>query len=249
MSSGNSSEEVRVRKNILTLTPEEIENLRKAFQLLYEDEQYQRFAGILINYGQTDQNDLLFLPWARAYFNEFELLLRTKVDSVTLPYWDYTGDVAHKQGLPEIVSNPETAEGNPNPLYRALWTQPLYTFRTPGDPKLLAETTKLAEEAFAFSDFVDFSTNIWRTDIVTHLWIGGSSRSTGTTAFDPIFWFSHCNLDRFWDTWQKQYDDYSAPSSVLSAKLKPFKSGTLPDKTDLTGAEVMRTTDLGYEYK
>lgn len=243
-----SADTMRVRKNILSLTPDEVADLRQAFALLYEDQEYQRFAEILINYGQTDQNDLLFLPWARAYFNEFELLLRTKVDTVTLPYWDYTSEEAREHGLPEIVAVPETADGSPNPLYKALWTQPLYTFRTPADPSLLAESEVIADQSFGFSDFVDFSTSIWRADIVTHLWLGGSSRSTATTAFDPVFWFSHCNLDRFWDTWQRQYDEYSAPASVLAGKLKPFKKGGIVKGPDLTGADVMRTADLGYTY-
>lgn len=249
MSNQSSDGALRVRKNIDSLTPQEISDLRRAFQLLYDDGEYQRFAGILITYGHTLQNDLLFLPWARAYFYEFERLLRSKVDTISLPYWDYTGEVARKEGLPEIVREPITDDGEPNPLYRAQWSLPLRTFREPGRPEVLAEAARLESEAMELTSFVDFSTNIWPADIVTHVWIGGSSRSTETTAFDPIFWFSHCNLDRMWDAWQLSRNDYSAPETVLAADLKPFRTGERGEKKGMKSSDVMNTADLGYTYQ
>lgn len=242
--------DLRVRKNLLALSSQEIQDLQTAFRLLYEDPEapYQNCAGILPRLGHTDRNDLLFLPWARAYFNTFELLLRTKVPTVTLPYWDYTSQTAQSEGIPDFVAEPLTAEGEPNPLYRALWSRPLYTFREAQDPAALAQAARLADAAFLNADFVNFSTSIWLVDISSHGWIGGSAASVETTAYDPLFWFSHCNLDRFWDTWQRQYDDFSLPASVASAKLEPFRKGDAGEKVPLTGGDVIRTTALGYLY-
>ena len=239
---------LRIRRNIRSLSEEEIGNLREAFRLLYEDRQYQEFASILVQYGHTLQNDLLFLPWARAYFNEFELLLRTKVESVTLPYWDYTSKTSQEQGLPSTIGDPLIEEGESNPLYRAEWSQPLYTFRQTMPPPALAEAARLAEQGFALDNFVDFSASIWQADIFTHIWLGGSSRSTPTTAFDPVFWFSHCNLDRFWDQWQQKYDDFSVPPAVEEADLKPFTKEVDGTSQSLTGEDVLRTVELGYTY-
>ncbi len=248
MAGNEQPSELRVRKNILDLSQEEVADLRQAFTLLYESREYQQFAGILTRFGHTQQNDLLFLPWARAYFNEFELLLGKSVPGVTLPYWDYTSEASRQEGLPGIVASPVTDEHQPNPLYRAEWTEPLHTFRQPMPPEALAETARLAGTALSFDDFVTFSTSIWKADIFTHIWLGGSSRSTPTTAFDPVFWFSHCNLDRFWDEWQQRYDDYSAPASVESADLKPFRIDDDGTPRSMTGADVLRTTEMGYVY-
>lgn len=246
-----TSQEPRVRKNLLALSPQEILDLQEAFRLLYEDEQnpYQNCAGILPRFGHTDRNDLLFLPWARAYFNAFELLLRTKVPTVTLPYWDYTSDTAQRNGLPDFVAEPLTGERQPNPLYRSLWSLPLYTFRRTQDPAELAGAAALADAAFLNSDFLGFSTSIWLVDIASHSWIGGSAGSVETTSFDPLFWFSHCNLDRFWDQWQRQYGEYSLPGSVGRAKLQPFRTSEDGESVPLTGNDVIRTTDLGYLYE
>lgn len=239
---------MRIRKNIRDLSSDEVANLRQAFSMIYESGEYQEIAGILVPYGHTTRNDLLFLPWARAYFNEFELLLGSKVEGVTLPYWDYTSEASQQEGLPEILSQPLVDDHLPNPLYRAEWSQPLYTFRQTMPPKALAESDRLAQMAMEYEDFITFSTTIWQADIFTHIWLGGSSRSTPTTSFDPVFWFSHCNLDRFWYQWQKQYDDYSAPASVEEAELTPFTHDVDGTSQSLTGADVLRTTDLGYTY-
>ncbi|MGE3799492.1 MAG: tyrosinase family protein [Candidatus Kapaibacterium sp.] len=248
MESNGQSSDLRIRKNLLDLADSEVSDLRQAFTLLNESREYQKFASILVHLGHTQQNDLLFLPWARAYFYEFELLLQSVVPSVTLPYWDYTSETSRKDGLPPVVATPVTESGELNPLFRGEWREPLHTFRETMPPIALAETATLAETAMSFDDFVTFSTSIWKTDIFTHIWLGGSSRSTATTAFDPIFWFSHCNLDRLWDEWQRKYDDYSAPASVESADLKPFRIDDNGSSRSLTGADVLRTAELGYTY-
>jgi tyrosinase len=242
--------ELRVRKNLLALSEQEILDLQNAFRLLYEDPQqpYQRCAEILPRFGHTDRNDLLFLPWARAYFNTFEKLLQAQVPTVTLPYWDYTSETSQSEGVPSFVAEPLTAEGEPNPLYRGEWTNPLHTFRETQDPSGLAGAAALAEAAFGNANFVSFSTSIWLVDIASHTWIGGSAGSVETTSFDPLFWFSHCNLDRFWDAWQRQYNDYTLPPSVGSAKLRPFRTTEEEESRPLTGNDVVRTADLGYTY-
>lgn len=243
--------ELRVRRNLLSLSAQEVSDLRTAFELLYNDpaRPYQECAGVLSAYGHTDRNDLLFLPWARAYFNAFEELLRTKVPTVTLPYWDYTSEESQSEGVPDIVANPFTEAGQPNPLYRAEWSRPLHTFRQTKDPADLAQAAMLEAAAFETSDFINFSTSIWLADISSHRWIGGSAGSVETTAFDPLFWFSHCNLDRFWYEWQRRYDDYTLPRSVGMAKLQPFTTTIDGEEQAMTGNDVIRTTDLGYLYE
>jgi hypothetical protein len=43
-------------------------------------------------------------------------------------------------------------------------------------------------------------------------------RDQDVASYDPIFWFYHCNLDRFWLSWQKQLHatDWTSFQSLLS---------------------------------
>ena len=97
------------------------------------------------------------------------------------------------------------------------------------------------------SNFIDFGTSIYATDIVSHSYIGGSSANTQTTSYDPIFWFTHCQLDHFWWQWQQNHPDGNdtVPNSVKSATLAPFMK---TKKEALKGKDVLNTEDLGYTY-
>ena len=93
---------------------------------------------------------LLFLPWHRAYLYYFELALQTRLGpsftqrqpedptlaDVGLPWWDWSSDESHTEGLPTAYSEPQV-DGQPNPLFAAsiatgndpvfigVWTNPL----------------------------------------------------------------------------------------------------------------------------
>lgn len=241
---------LRIRKNILSLSSSELNQLRKGFSLLYNSPssttdtrtQYQDIAGTLVPFGHTQRNDLLFLPWARAYFDAFESMLIDVLQDpqFALPYWDYTGPDALAEGLPKIFTELTYAvEENgksatlPNPF------NPVLTYRRPGASGSLQTAKNLADKAETTTDFVTFSTQIWLADIENHIWMGGNYSDEATTAFDPVFWFAHCNLDRFWWEWQLAHPGAEVPAAVLEAALTPF---------GLFGEGVMHTAELGYRY-
>ena len=81
-----------------------------------------------------------------------------------------------------------------------------------------------------------------------HIWIGGcpngiANPPTGlmlsnlTTAFDPIFWAHHGNIDRLWARWQELHPgaDPPDPADVLQG-------------VSSTVADSLSITKLGYEY-
>lgn len=259
---------VHIRKSVYDLSEKEISNLRKAFRRLYKNRVYQEKAGILIKDGHYMRNDMLFLPWARAYFADFEKALQDAVPNakpvITLPYWDYTSERAREEGIPPLLADPyyetrkksrkgtKKVKKRPNPFYRAEYEIPLHTFRndTPNN-ELLNSALALANKAMKADDFVTFGTEIYLTDVASHVYLGGSSANTNCTAYDPIFWFTHCQLDRFWDQWQKQpkrkdLGKSSMPDAVLNANLKPFSKAE-DDKT-LKTKDVLNTKNLGYMY-
>jgi len=71
----------------------------------------------------------LFLPWHRAYLYYFELAMQTRLGprftpiapqdpelgEVGLPWWDWTSDESHREGIPEAYAQDEI-DGQPNPL-------------------------------------------------------------------------------------------------------------------------------------
>ena len=71
----------------------------------------------------------LFLPWHRAYLYYFELAMQTRLGprftpvepqdpelaEVGLPWWDWTSDDSHREGIPEAYAV-EQVDGQPNPL-------------------------------------------------------------------------------------------------------------------------------------
>jgi len=254
------------RKSIYDLSPNEVERLRNAFRSLYEEpiapnqqlvsksaNRYQELANILITQGHYQRNDLLFLPWARAYFYEFEQALRSIDAKVSLPYWDYTSAQAITDGIPSILAD-ETYSVNgqslANPLFKARYKFPLQTFRDVSDStKPLLAAVPVREEAMTRDNFVDFSLSIYPVDIISHVYIGGSSKDTNTAAYDPIFWFTHCQLDHMWYQWQQGNTNQQVPNSVLSASLKPFVQQVGDQMSFLTGADVMDTESLGYVYE
>ena len=267
-----SNTQVHVRKSVYDLSDTEKSNLRTAFELLYSTPSssedgatmmYQNKAGILASEGHYQRNDMLFLPWARAYFSDFEKALQNVLPdahpTITLPYWDYTSERAIEEGIPHLLSDQyyEVVETNAeddeqlvqkiNPLYVAQYDLPLLTFRKKdSDLSLLKSAQKFASFAMKAEDFISFGTEIYLTDVQSHIYIGGSSADTNTAAYDPIFWFTHCQLDHFWFQWQNgPYGNEGIPNSVLNASLKPFKDG---GDNYLKTKDVLDTRNLGYTY-
>lgn len=254
-----------VRRSVYALGEPEKVRLRDAFQALYDQviapdqdlvnpfpKKYQELAGILNAFGHYERNDLLFLPWARAYFWWFEQAMRKVAPQISLPYWDYTSEEALDKGLPSLFTDETYVNGDgreaPNPLLRARYKYPFNTYReVHSDTNPLKVAAEVSAQAMKNTDFVGFSLGIYPADIGSHLYIGGSSANTHSTSYDPVFWFTHCQLDHFWWQWQN-LNGYEAPKSVLAAELLPFTNQQGSKKVIMKGSSVMNTTDLGYTY-
>jgi tyrosinase len=65
----------------------------------------------------------------------------------------------------------------------------------------------------------------------------GDMTNGGATAYDPIFWFHHANVDRLWALWQQRHP--GAGPDNPTATLSPWT---------LTVADTTTTQNLGYEY-
>jgi Common central domain of tyrosinase. len=199
-----------------------------------------------------------FLPWHRAYILKLEKLLQQVESDVSLPWWDWRSKRSRVEGIPKALSDTKTdnklnplnkfhmnirgndKEGNRVNINRD-------TFRSTGDVLDLGNRQGMLKfnqqdvpELYRLSDFRQFSERLrigWHNFI--HVWVGGDMSAVQTAAYDPIFYFHHCNVDRIWAIWQTIHGIDSVPPNMRDVILQPFK---------MTVMEVLDINSLGYEY-
>lgn len=207
----------------------------------------------------------LFLPWHRAYLNYFEHVVRERNPNAIPPWWDWTSDLSHEEGLPKAYSESEVNR-EPNPL--ASGPMPAtpegptrQTRRFPGDPQRLPHLDVTTPEPGApiqaainelienVTSFEEFSTRLQDVHDFIHGWvggldpanneIGGDMGNIGTAAFDPIFWAHHAMIDRVWYLWQLKHGVTNIPPHYGEKVLAPW---------NLTVEQVLDVHSLGYDY-
>lgn len=255
---------VRHRPNIDEMTAPQVERLREAFaalQQIGDDRGYATHAGYhglpLPPECGTAHGFPGFLPWHRAYLYRFEQALRDTGHDVMLPWWDWTRTTQ----VPAAYAAETTATGDPNPLHSAAisaeareqgervdpvtqrWTfllaESARTFRDPGQLRPNLPTAEEVELAMSESEYEGFRSEIEDVHGDVHIWVGGHMSNLAFASFDPIFWAHHCMIDRLWRIWQLENPEASFPTEVRGLPMEPF---------NLTAADVLDPTDLGYDY-
>lgn len=234
---------MRYRKNVEALSADEINDLRRAFSALQAStdptRNYSHFAAI--HGGTCPHGCDLFLPWHRAYLQEFEDALRTASGlDVTVPYWNW---ITTRQ-IPAIFADP-----NSNPLWHERYTdteRPSWL-----DLPSAADLDRVMHKR-QFSDFggSGFGTPYPQVGDLeqclhgwVHLWVGGSMADMMyySAPCDPLFWAHHANVDRLWALWQDA-NPGSGPTCLTAALPGLNNVWTVQDSLD------RRSARLGYEY-
>lgn len=208
----------RVRKEISTLSPDEIDKLRKAFSgIMAKDIQDVNSYFVQAGYHwlpaplYCQHHVPAYNPWHRAYVYGFENALRSVpgCEDITLPYWDIT------QPFPEILKSPPFDKytlpadigGGFAPGYTtqrfsyAEIEQNLADMDVPGDIKRAMSSTDWEDFHGMFGDATNNA--IIAAHDGGHVSIGTTMADQSVAAFDPVFWFFHANWDRLWWNWQK----------------------------------------------
>lgn len=223
----------RVRRDLDSLSPSEIDKLTTAFQGIMaldrsNPNSYFALAGI---HWYPDKNRCQhrvdkYHPWHRAYMLMFENALRTieGCEDVTLPYWDVTKPPPNflfrkpfsKYRFPVSVS--------PDPAHRAGQD----TIRNPRSVivKELADyqVSDFITEGLAKPVWNDFNSYRGRTVVAAHD-AGHAAMAqfnSDVASFDPIFWFFHSYWDKLWWDWQQAMgatDYWGFRSTVLGSTL------------------------------
>ena len=248
---------IRVRLGIHNLSAAQVSDLRSAYgqiQGIGDNRGYQYLAGLhgvpswyCWHHQQNSriaQRMELFLPWHRAYLYSFEMALRDRVPTVTLPWWDWTLRPPRQKGLPKIFTDSKAGSG-PNPLKKfkinLASTNPPVVHATTRHPGPLTDLPAQADvdAAVLKTDWSDFSGAAEDLHDQVHGWVSGDMGVIGTAAFDPIFWCHHAMIDRLWWRWQVKNGNGNIPSDLLDVVLAPFTFKV---------RDVLNVNDLGYDY-
>jgi tyrosinase len=245
---------LRNRPAVHNLTDAEVDAFRDAYAQMQAITDNRGFAYFAQQHGDPNYfcqhttvataPAYLFLPWHRAYLYYFELAMRSRVPSVSLPWWDWTLRPPRQDGIPKIFADRTVASGKPNPLYSFLvdadnppvhhqsTRRPQSADRLPSDSQVKAVSDT--------GDWGDFSLKLeGQIHNAVHLWVGGDMGQVPYSAFDPIFYSHHCNIDRLWWLWQVRNGNGSMPDNLLDTTLPPWK---------LTVRDVLSVNSLGYDY-
>jgi tyrosinase len=216
----------RMRKDVSTLSATEITTLKTAFAGIMarpptQADSYFAIAGVHW-YPAIDQNpqfhclhhESRFLPWHRLHLKRFEDALRSVPGcaNVTLPYWDITTTapaVLYEDPFAQYALQAPIGHGY-DPLTTSRYaasdiTDNMNGFGVPGQ----------IVTALRQSHWEQFNSLFWRPHDNGHVSCGTTMENQDISAFDPIFWFFHCNLDRIWLQWQR---------SIGATTLAGFKS-------------------------
>lgn len=184
----------------------------------------------------------LFLPWHRAYLSFFDNAARDQNEDAILPWWDWTSDDAHQNGLPAAyATGGQSLQSGTVP---SISGQPARrTVRNPSSPSdpRLPSAARIFDDVtgiIALTDFRDFSNQLQNVHDGIHGWTGGDMGSIGTSAFDPVFWAHHAMIDRVWYLWQLRHGVNNIPPEYLDLALFP----------GLTVQQVLDVRALGYDY-
>ena len=194
----------------------------------------------------SDFQEMFFFPWHRWYVYYFEQVIRTVLGdaSFTLPYWNYLS------GRLEDLSIPKKFQDKNSPLYRASrnpWVNAgdRVDQQSPGSMNLNA----LAEPEYI--DSPDGSIGLCpQVDTnphgLLHVFVGNETNmgDVPTAAGDPIFWLHHCNIDRIWESWNRNLD-HTNPAWPTRNFVFADGSG---QRVDAAVAGADRVGSLGYAY-
>nr|AEO51767.1 hemocyanin alphaD-subunit [Helix lucorum] len=210
-----------------------------------------------------------FPHWHRLLVVQVEDALRRRGAHTGIPYWDWTKPNTHIPALAadETYVNPHDNAEHVNPFHHAVIGFLGGDAKTSRDPlPELTQTPKWGDHTELFDvfllaleqdNFCDFEVQFEIAHNLIHAYVGGNSKyglsSLSYSAFDPIFYLHHSNIDRIWAIWTalqqhrgKPYKAHCAQSYVYTP-LKPFAFHTPYNNNEKTFAHSTPTDVYDYE--
>jgi tyrosinase len=214
---------VRVRKNANTLAAAERDRFIAAFAQL-NNQGMGRFVDFRdMHTSESDREAHRgpgFLPWHRAYLLDLERELQAIDPSVSLPYWRFDQPAPNLftrefMGVPDSIGTVQFSATNPLRFWVSDGVpginRPMDFSPSEAPFGLLTEAQTLA----LGNRYRQFRTMQGNPHGFAHTSFGGSISSIGTAARDPLFFLLHCNVDRLWAKWQRQFGRFD-PAQAAS---------------------------------
>lgn len=272
----------RVRRSIHALEADEINLLKKAFEgIMARDgdldnaQSFFKLAGIhwlptTDNEAYCRHHDDAYNPWHRAYLMAFEDALRSVegCEDVTLPYWDILGDTLpdwvydapfygykYPHDLTGFDGSTVVAKGLEISRFGAAAIKQNVTDESDNIADKISEALN-AKEWRGFNGWGDWGNRhegIIRAHDNGHGVCGDTIADQNVAAFDPLFWFFHCNWDRLWWKWQSDHNLRSliAFQSVVEGDANWLKEApeTLLAPFDVNSAEMIDLSAWKVDYE
>ena len=218
----------RIRKDEATLTADEKQKYINAVRTLLASGQYNELVNIHGNMdhdmhgrnmitGEFSPTGIQrFLAWHRVYLLEFENLLQTIDPSITIPYWNWSKNLAFPEWLNELLpTSMVNRMGEAYDVERAIGANgPL------PDPNVTRHGMTTHQ---TFTDFTLFLEG-WQpygAHNQVHMYVGGTMGTMYSPA-DPVFWMHHAECDRLWHIWQLTHAEEHASLTGQAAIMDPW---------------------------
>jgi tyrosinase len=198
------------------------------------------------------EDENYFLPWHRMFVYFFERIVRNVSgdQSFTLPYWNYSTTDTAKHGVmpsPFRLPNDTTFSS----LFRQNRNRGVNQGRAidRGQPDNVLNLNVMSETAYgpagATQGFcMDLDTNLHGA---VHVLVG-NTQGMGTIPFaanDPIFWTHHCNVDRLWESWNRNGGTNPGGSWLTQQFIFADENGK---RVAATVQDFLDIAKLGYAY-
>lgn len=220
---------LRLRQDIRNVKGDDLEKLKLAFETVMgrEPDDPNSYFFHAANHWLPSplfclHHENRYNPWHRAYLFQFENALRSVdgCEDVTLPFWDITQSIPNvlfdtpfeHYTLPVDVGSGFIAGYQTERFNRNFIRQRFQDMNINGD----------IATAIGQSQWEGFDHWISRAHDSGHVSIGPSMSMQEVAAYDPIFWFFHCNWDRLWWKWQKSMDATNLTKFKSTLSGSPF---------------------------
>jgi tyrosinase len=265
---------LRQRRDVRTLSAQEMTALTDAFTALKQNGTYDAFTKRHFDALEAVHRGPWFGPWHRTFLLELEDALRSLDSSLTVPYWRFeedagaglftdqgfgpNGDPAYDQ---RVITGPFAS------WYALIYdasTGSLTQRSTPGLVRRIGRGDPLPSQgdiATILSKKYAYDTSpwdIWSQKSFRNQWEGfsmpfhnnahnyvGGDLTAATSPNDPVFFLIHSNVDRIWDERQRRY---GLKKDYAGPKKQRIKNPMPYLLTPTTPGSVMSTRNLGYAY-
>lgn len=275
-----------IRKNIDSLTDDETLQLRQALTAIQSDDSNKGYQNLASFHGAPGRCQFpdgspmaccihgmpTFPQWHRLYVTEFEGLMQAKGLTFGIPYWDWTQTITELPHLFQdaLYIDPSNSKALKNPFFegpikfsnsvtkRAIDSR-LFEHPAEGQHTTLYNAILYALEQ---DNYCDFHVAFEVAHNTIHYLVGGrheeSMSSLGYTAYDPLFFIHHSNVDRLFAIWQELQKERGLPYDYSNCALEQFRKPMVPfsnegnpiniTKTHAVPSSTFNYHDLGYEY-